>query len=264
MEILRFAFMQRALSIGLIIGALGAVLGVFVVLKRLSFMGAGISHAAFGGIALGYFLGWDPILTAVIFCISVGIGISMLIENNRIKEDTAVGIFFTSTMALGILLIGLKKEYNIDLFGYLFGNILAVSREDLVISLVVGAIVALFLYFFFKELILSILDPEMARVIGLPVSFLNYLLVSLIALFIVISTRIVGIILVSALLTIPAATSLRWSKNLKQALIISLIDSLGCTIGGLILSYYLDTAPGATIVILATLIFFITLFFNNK
>ena len=104
----------------------------------------------------------------------------------------------------------------------------------------------------------------MARVIGLPVSFLNYLLVSLIALFIVISTRIVGIILVSALLTIPAATALRWSKNLKKALIISLIDSLGCTIGGLILSYYLDTAPGATIVILATLIFFITLFFNNK
>ena len=122
--------MQRALSIGLIIGALGAVLGVFVVLKRLSFMGAGISHAAFGGIALGYFLGWNPILTAVIFCISVGIGISMLIENNRIKEDTAVGIFFTSTMALGILLIGLKKGYNIDLFGYLFGNILAVSGED--------------------------------------------------------------------------------------------------------------------------------------
>jgi len=256
--------MQRALSIGLIIGALGAVLGVFVVLKRLSFMGAGISHAAFGGIALGYFLGWNPILTAVIFCISVGIGISMLIENNRIKEDTAVGIFFTSTMALGILLIGLKKEYNIDLFGYLFGNILAVSGEDLVISLIIGAIVAFSLYFFFKELTLSILDPEMARVIGLPVSFLNYLLVSLIALFIVISTRIVGIILVSALLTIPAATALRWSKNLKKALIISIIDSLGCTIGGLILSYYLDTAPGATIVILATLIFFITLFFNNK
>lgn len=259
MEILQLVFMQRALSIGLIVGALGAALGVFVVLKRLSFMGAGISHAAFGGIALGYFLGWDPILTAVIFCVSVGIGISMLIENNRIKEDTAVGIFFTSTMALGILLIGLKKGYNIDLFGYLFGNILAVNREDLIVSLVIGIIITFSLYFFYKELVLSILDPEMARVIGLPVNFLNYLLVSLIALFIVISVRIVGIILVSALLTIPAATALRWSKNLKKALAISLVDSLGCTAGGLILSYYLDTAPGATIVILATIVFFVSL-----
>ena len=258
MEILRFTFMQRALFIGLIVGVLGATLGVFVVLKRLSFMGAGISHAAFGGIALGYFLGWDPILTAVVFCISVGIGISMLIENNRIKEDTAVGIFFTSTMALGILLIGLKEGYNIDLFGYLFGNILAVGREDLVISLAIGAIIAFSLYFFFKELILSILDPEMARVIGLPVSFLNHLLVALIALFIVISVRIVGIILVSALLTIPAATALQWSKNLRKVLVLSSIDSLGCVLGGLALSYYLDTSPGATIVILATLVFFTT------
>lgn len=115
-----------------------------------------------------------------------------------------------------------------------------------------------FLYFFFKELILSILDPEMARVIGLPVSFLNHLLVALIALFIVISVRIVGIILVSALLTIPAATALQWSKNLRKVLVLSSIDSLGCVLGGLALSYYLDTSPGATIVILATLVFFTT------
>jgi len=143
--------MQRALFAGILIGSLCAVVGIYVVLKGLSFMGAGISHAAFGGVALGYLLNIDPVLSSIFFCVASGLGIAFISKKIHIKEDTTIGIFFASTMAFGILLIGLMKGYNVDLFGYLFGNILAVSLNDLHLTLFVEGLVIFFVLFYYKS-----------------------------------------------------------------------------------------------------------------
>lgn len=137
-EILGYTFMQRALLASLLIGTVTAVIGVYVVLRGLSFIGAGIAHASFGGVALGFLLGVNPLFTAVAFCLLTAWGIAWTSRRAEVKEDTAIGVFFAATMALGILFIGLMHGYNVDLFGYLFGSVLAVTGEDLWLSLLLG------------------------------------------------------------------------------------------------------------------------------
>ena len=200
LELLSYTFMQRALIAGALIGALCAVIGVYVVLKGLSFIGAGIAHASFGGVALGFLLGVNPVLTAVVFCLLTAWGIGLVSRKGQIKEDTAVGIFFASTMALGILLIGLMRGYNVDLFGYLFGSILAVTPQDVWVTIGLGAAVLGVVGLLFKELLFITFDPEMAEVTGVPAGKLYFLLLSLIAVTVVVSIKVVGIILVSALI----------------------------------------------------------------
>jgi ABC-type Mn2+/Zn2+ transport system permease subunit len=254
-EILGYAFMQRALLAGAIIGVVCAVIGVYVVLKGLSFIGAGIAHASFGGVALGFLLGWNPVLTAVGFCMLTAWGIGLTARRTRIREDTAVGIFFASTMALGILLIGLMHGYTVDLFGYLFGSILAVSREDLWITAGFGISVLLLVGIFFKELMFVTFDAEMAMVTGLPAGRIYFLLISLVALTVVISMKVVGTVLVSALLVTPAAAAYQLTENFRRMMAWAVVLGLASTIGGLLLSYRLNTASGATIVLLSTSIF---------
>jgi ABC-type Mn2+/Zn2+ transport system permease subunit len=256
--------MQRALLAGVLIGSLCAVIGIYVVLKGMSFMGAGISHAAFGGVALGFLLKVDPVLSSVFFCVTSGLGIVYLSKKSHIKEDTTIGIFFASTMALGILIFGLLKGVNVDLFGYLFGNILAVTLNDLYLALLVEGAVFFFVLFYYKELLLLVLDQEMAEVSGIPVSMVYYLLVTLISLTIVISIKVVGIVLVSALLIIPSAAALQITNNFKKALVTAIIFGIASSIGGLILSYFLDTPSGATIVLFATGIFLVTSLLSSK
>ncbi|QPM68743.1 metal ABC transporter permease [Atribacter laminatus] len=256
--------MQRALLAGILIGSLCAVIGVYVVLKGMSFMGAGISHAAFGGVAIGFLLQIDPVLSSIIFCVASGLGIAYISKKSRIKEDTTIGIFFASTMALGILIFGLLKGVNVDLFGYLFGNILSVTLNDLYLALLVEGVVFFFVLYYYKELLLLVLDQEMAEVSGIPVSIIYYLLVSFISLTIVISIKVVGIVLVSALLIIPSAAALQITDNFKKALITAIVFGVASSGGGLILSYFLDTPSGATIVLVATIIFLVTSIFSSK
>ncbi len=257
MGFLGLSFMQRAIFAGCLVGILCALVGVFAVLKRLSFMGAGISHAAFGGVALGYVLNIDPILSALVFCILVSLGIVFLAERTRSKEDTLIGIFFASTMALGILLLGVFRIRNIDLFGYLFGNILAITPEDLKFSVLLGGAIAFFFLAFYKEFIVVILDPEGAKATGIPTEAFSYLLVVLVAGAIVVAIRLVGIVLASALLVIPAATALQKAKTLKRALLLAVVDGVAVSLGGLFLAYILDAPAGATIVLCATGVFFL-------
>ncbi|MHC9540496.1 MAG: metal ABC transporter permease [Vulcanimicrobiota bacterium] len=258
MDILQYTFMQRALIAGAIVGALCAIIGVYVVLRGMSFVGAGIAHASFGGVALGFLLGINPIITAVFFCIATALGIGAISRKGDIKEDTAVGIFFSATMALGILFIGLSKGYSIDLFGYLFGSILAVTQFDLIITTVVGIIVLLIIAALYKEFMFISFDAETAAIVGIPVVTLYYLLLAIIALTIVVSIKVVGIILVSALIIIPAATAFQIAEDFRLMMLLSTIFGVVSSIGGLFLSYALNTASGATIVLLATVIFFIT------
>jgi ABC-type Mn2+/Zn2+ transport system permease subunit len=258
MEILEYAFMQRALVAGAVIGALCAIVGVYVVLKSLSFIGAGIAHASFGGVALGFLVGVNPVLSAIAFCLATAWGIGLVARKGVVKEDTAIGIFFASTMALGILFIGLMHGYNVDLFGYLFGSILAVTREDLWIMLGVGAGIVLVVAVFFKELLFVSFDPEMAEVTGVPAGKIYFLLISLVALTVVISIKVVGIVLVSALIVTPAAAAYQLSEDFRRVMALAVLIGVTSAIGGLLLSYALDTASGATIVLLATLFFFLS------
>ena len=257
MELLSYHYMQRALFAGTLIGIVCAVIGTYVVLKGLSFIGAGIAHASFGGVALGFYLKLNPVLTAVIFCLATAWGIGLVSRKGRVKEDTAVGIFFASTMALGILLIGLMQGYNVDLFGYLFGSILAVSRDDVWIILGLSAAVLLLVLLFFKELLFVTFDAEMAAVTGVPAARIYFLLITLIALTVVLSIKVVGIVLVSALLVTPAAAAYQLTENFRRMMLLSILIGVSSTVGGLLLSDRLNTASGATIVLLSTLIFFV-------
>jgi ABC-type Mn2+/Zn2+ transport system permease subunit len=256
-EPFQFAFMQRALLAGALVGLLCAVIGTYVVHKGLSFMGAGIAHASFGGVALGVWLDIQPLLGAMAFCLAVAWSIAWLSLNTQVREDTAIGIFFASTMALGILVIGLIQGYRQDLFGYLFGSILAVSPADLWIILSCAALVLALLWLFGKELLFVIFDPEGAAVSGLSARGLYYLLITLVTVTVVVSIKIVGIVLVSALLITPAAAASQLSERFGRILFYAVLIGIGSTLGGLLLSYWWDTASGATIVMVVTVIFLV-------
>lgn len=264
MELLGYAFMQRALLAGAVIGATCALIGVYVVLKGLAFIGAGIAHASFGGVALGFLLGLNPLLTAIGFCLVTAWGIGLVARRARVKEDTAVGIFFAATMALGILLIGVMRGYNVDLFGYLFGSLLAVSELDLWITVGLGASVVAVVGLFFKELLFVTFDAETAEVTGVPARRIYFLLLSLIALTVVLSIKVVGVVLVSALIVTPAAAAYQLTEDFRRLVALAVLFGVGSAVGGLLLSYPLNTASGATIVLLATLAFFAAAWFSPR
>ena len=258
-ELLSYGFVQRALIAGILVGLLCGVLGFFVVLKRLSFIGVGISHSAFGGIAIGVIAGVEPLLAAAVFSTLVAWAIGWLSRKGRLHEDTAIGILFSSAMALGVALISLSSTYQVDLFGYLFGNILAVSEGDLwllggIAVVVLGAVGLLF-----KELLFLAFDEEVARANGLPVTPLYFVLLSCLALAVVAAIRVVGIVLVEALLVIPAAIGYQVARGYRAMLCLSVATAVLSTIIGLFVSYFLNIAAGATIVLVLTVLFIVSL-----
>jgi len=254
-EVLGYAFVQRALIAGILVGLLCGVLGFFVVLKRLSFIGVGISHSAFGGIAIGVLAGVEPLLAAAVFSTAVAWAIGWLSRKGRLHEDTAIGILFSSAMALGVALISLSSTYQVDLFGYLFGNILAVSASDLwllgSIAMVVLGVVGLL----FKELLFLAFDEEVARANGLPVTALYFVLLGCLALAVVAAIRVVGIVLVEALLVIPAAIGYQLAHGYRAMLCLSVAAAVLSAVVGLFVSYFLNVAAGATIVLVLTVLF---------
>lgn len=260
-EAFQLGFMQRALVAGILIAGLCALFSVFVVLKRLSFIGVGISHSAFGGVALGFLLGIDPTLTAILFSGTIALLIGFLTRQGRLHEDTAIGIFFALTMALGILFIGLSRRYNVDLFGYLFGNILAITRGDLVLILVLAPVIFGLVLSLFKELLFLSFDEEVAQVSGVAVSPIYYFFLLAMAMTIVIAIKLIGIVLVSALLVLPAATARQLTANYRGLVLYSVAIGVISTVAGLFLSYQLNLASGATIVLFAGALFFTSLFY---
>lgn len=254
-ELLSYGFMQRALLAGALAGLLCGVLGFFVVLKRLSFIGVGISHSAFGGIAIGVVLGVEPLVAAAIFATLVAWGIGWLSRAGRLHEDTSIGILFSSAMALGVALISLSRRYQVDLFGYLFGNILSVSTGDLWLLVAISLCVLAGVGLLFKELLFIAFDEEVARASGLPVTVLSFLLLTCLALAVVAAIRVVGIILVEALLVIPAAIGYQLAKGYRTMLLLSVVSAVLSAIAGLFASYFVNVAAGATIVLVLTVVF---------
>jgi ABC-type Mn2+/Zn2+ transport system permease subunit len=262
-EILALGFMQRAFVAGLILGTALATVSFFIVLRRFSFIGVGVSHSAFGGVALGALLGLSPIAVAIPFAVGVANAIAWVSRRGRIGTDTAIGVLFSLAMALGIIFIGLSNTYNTDLFGYLFGSILAVAPGDLWLTGLLGALVLAVTFLFFKEFLFTAFDPEVARASGVPVATLDHLLLTMLALAVVIGIKVIGIVLVSALLVIPGATALQVTRRYPAAVVVSILTGVLSTSGGLVLSYYADLASGATIVVVAAFLFFLALLFGR-
>jgi ABC-type Mn2+/Zn2+ transport system permease subunit len=258
-EFLSYDFGQRALLAGLIVGLGCAVLAFFVVLRRMAFVGVGISHAALGGVALGVLLGINPVLAALLFSVAVAWLIGAIAGRGRLSEETAIGIFFPTAMAFGVALMAGTPDYRQDLLGYLFGNILLVRDVDLLlVALLVGATLILVL-FFFKELLFISVDEETARASGLPATRLRYLLLTLLAVTIVSAIKVVGIVLVSAFLVIPAATAQLVAPSMRAMMALSVGFALVSVIGGLWIAWILDLPSGAAIVLLAAAIFFVAM-----
>ena len=263
-EILSSSFMQKALFVGIIVSFVSGLVSVFVVLRKMSFIGAGISHAAFGGVAIGFFTGLNPVITAIFYCIAVALGIEVVSRKGKISEDASIGIFFASSMALGIVLISLSKEYTVDLFGYLFGNILAITHGEVLLSLFTAVVVIVGMLLFLKEIFLITYSEEIARVSGISVKAINIFFLVVLSVSIVISMKIVGIILISALLVIPGATAQLFARNLYSMIFISCGIAMLSTILGLFLSYELDIAPGGSIVLTAAALFFAALVLKKR
>lgn len=263
-ELLSYGFMQRALLASVIMGTVCSVIGVFVVLKGLSFIGAGTAHAAFAGVVLGYLLGVHPMILAISFGLATVWITGYLEEKGKMKLDVSIGILFTSTMALAILFIGLMKSYNAEIYGYLFGSILSVTRADLWIIALLGLGVLATVFLFYKEFHFIVFDREMAEAAGIPARILYYVLISLIALTVVVSLKPVGAILVFAMILIPAATAYQWTYSMKAMMGVSIVFGVLTSAGGVFLSFYLDLPSGAIIVLLATALFFLAVAFSPK
>lgn len=226
-------------------------------------MSDGISHAAFGGIGLGYFLGLNPIYSAIAFSIAVAVGVGATSKKLGAREDTVIGVIWAVGMAVGIVFIRLTPGYVPDLFSYLFGNILTVPRSDLIVMLVLDLILVLTVGFLFKELLAISFDREFAQTLRLPVNLIYYILLTLVAFTVVMLIRVVGVILVMALLTIPAAVSEIFTKRLLHMMFGAAALSLLFTLLGLWLSYVTNLPSGATIVILAAAVFFVTMLYGR-
>jgi len=253
-EPLSHAFMVNALVAGIIVGGLCALVGVFVVQRGLAFIGDGLAHAAFGGIALGLLLEVaidDATLVALPFTVLVALGIAYVLRRGKMRGDVAVGVFFSVSLALGVLFLGLRPPDAppVNIESVLFGSILAIGRGDLYVIGGVAAVSALVLALTWSRLAYLTFDPELAALSGVPVAALEYMLLALVAVVIVVSVETVGIALVSSFIVIPAATANMLGKTLGRVALIALgLGVLGAALG-LLLSYHLDVASGATIIL---------------
>jgi zinc transport system permease protein len=241
--------MQKALIAGLAIAFICGLLGPFLVLRRLSLLGDGLAHLAFGGVALGLLIGWYPLLIALLFVAVGSLIVQRLIKKN-VYGDAAIALILSFGVGLGIIIVGAVRGFNIDLFSYLIGSILAVSTADLVIIFSLLLCTSLFVLFFYKDMVFVTLNQELAWLRKKKMTIVNTLFTLLIAMAVVVSVRAVGILLVSALLVIPTLVALQISSSFKQTMLFSTVASLLGVEAGIILSYYFNLPPSGMIVML--------------
>jgi len=262
-EVFSIEFMQRALIAGVLVGFLSGYYGVFIVQRGLGFLGSGLAHAAFGGVALGVLLNQAPLWTAVPFTILVAIGITWVKDKTNLGGDTTIGIFFSVSMALGVIFIFLKRQYSTDAFNYLFGSILSVTNTDIIVPAVL-IIITLLLFPFWKRWAYSSFDRELAQADRIPVGLDDYLLSILISVTVVVSIKVVGIVLIAAFLVIPPASARLISRSFSRMTLLSIITGTITALIGLWISYYLDVPSGATIILLQAFVFFFVMIISRK
>lgn len=255
--IFAYAFMQRALIAGLAVAVTCAILGVFLVLRKDAMIGHGLAHVTFGGVALGLFLQVTPILAAMAVSILAALGILKLKEKAGLYEDTALGIFSSVGMAVGIILVSLAGSFNVNLLSFLFGNILAIEPFEVWVSLGLTVAVLLTVSLFYHELFYLTFDPESAATAGIKVKRLEAVLAVLSAITVVLGMKVVGILLVAALMVIPSAAGLMLAGNFRQAMLISAVVAILSVFLGLLSAFYWDLPASGSIVILSFLFFLI-------
>jgi len=252
---LAYGFMQRGLVAALVVGVVCAVMGAFVVLKGLAFIGDAVSHAAFPGLVIAYLVGIPLYIGATIAAVATALAIGVVARRGNLRFDTAVGVIFAGTFALGILLFSTIKGYVADLFSYLLGNVLSITAADLVQVVILGSIVFVTVLVLRKELLYATFDPAGAAASGLPVARLEFLLLALLGVTIVVSIQAVGIILVVAMLVTPAASAQLLVVRFGQLISVAVAIAVVSTVLGLYVSFYLSVASGAAIVLIETVIF---------
>jgi ABC-type Mn2+/Zn2+ transport system permease subunit len=253
----QFEFMQRAFIEALAVGILCSVMGTYVVLRKLSFIGDGIAHASFAGIVIAYLRGLDYYLGAAIVAVVTALGIGYVHRKGRISLDTTIGVLFTGAFALGVFLMSQQKNYAVDLQSFLFGDILGVGIGDLVLILGLGIAVALAVIVLFRGLLYTTFDPVVADASGMRAGAIEYALLVMLALTIIVALQAVGIVLVAALLVTPAAAAYQLTSRFAPMMMLSALLGVASTVGGLYLSYFLRSSSGATIVLVATALFFL-------
>ncbi len=252
---LQYSFIQRAFVAGVLVAVICSALGLFLVLRKMSLIGDGLSHVSFGAIALGLFFGIYPFYVAIPLVILASILILKISEKAQVYGDAAIGVVSAIGISGGVILAGLSHGFNVDLFSYLFGNILAISNTEVILSALLSIIVMAAIYFFYWDLFSATFDEEYAKTTGIKATFINNLLTVLTAVTVVLSIRMVGVMLVSALLILPAVTALQLSRGFKTAMMIGAAASLLSVILGISFSFFLDLPTGATIVMINVVFF---------
>lgn len=250
-----FGYIQRALISGISIAIMCSLIGLFLVLRRQSLFGDAISHMAFGGIAIGTYLNIYPFWTAIIFSASSALVINKIRYYTKLNSDSMVAVLLSFGLGIGVTLISISDGFSVDLFSFLFGSILLVSYEDVLMTVGMAIIVTSIIGLFFKKLIYVTFDEDQAKISGLHVEQLDYLFIVLVAVTVIVSMKLVGILLISSLIVIPNIASLMLNQGFKRTLFISIIISACSVFFGIILSYYFNTAPSGMIVLLSVGIF---------
>lgn len=258
LEALQFDFMRNALLAGVLVSISCGIIGTLVVVNRIVFISGGIAHAAYGGIGISYFFKFSPVLGAILFSIFSAMGMGMLQRRLRERADTLIGVMWAMGMAIGIIFIDLTPGYKADLMSYLFGSILAVPRGDLWGMVFIDGLILGFVILFYKELLAISFDETFATIRNLPVELIYLLLMAAIALTVGMMMKVVGLIMVIALLTIPAAISGQLVKDMRAMMAIASLLGMVFTTTGLWLSYSLNLTSGATIILVAGMAYFLS------
>ncbi|MEH7074064.1 metal ABC transporter permease [Neobacillus drentensis] len=269
--IFHYEFLQNAFLTGIMIGIIAPLLGVFVVVRRLSLIADALSHVTLAGIAASLLLerhlaamaGVNPLYLGMVFSVGGSLFIEKLRGVYKHYQELAIPIILSSGIGLGVIFISLANGFNTDLFSYLFGSVSAVSRTDLWVVFTIGILVILVIILLYKELFLLSFDEEHAKASGIAAKSIHFIFIVMVALVIAASMRIVGILLVSSLMTLPVAASIRVAKGFKQTIFLSVLFGEVSVLGGLFTAYYLNLAPGGTIVMIAVLILIISIFYKK-
>jgi len=258
-SMLELEFMRLALGAGVVVGVLAPAVGFFLVQRGQSLIGDGIGHVAFAGVAAGILLDVSPVLTALAAAVLGGVAIELLRTHGGAAGDQALAIVFYTGLALGVVLVSAAGALNVDLFQYLFGSILTVTRTDLVLIATLGAVGLATIGLLYRALAAVVVDEEGARVAGVPIGALNVVLGALAAVTVALSMRVVGILLVAALMVLPASAAGRIAWSMRSTLVLSMAIGLGSALAGLTIAYYADLPPGGTIVLVAAAVFCVAL-----
>lgn len=259
-----YDFIIRGTTAGIIIALIAPIIGIFLVLRRYSMIADTLSHVSLSGVALGLLLRINPLLTAIFTTVISSIAIERLRSSKKIYGESALALFLSGSLALAVVLLSLSRNFNASLFSFLFGSIATVSATDIVTVLITGLLVILAVSLLFKELVYISFDEESAQVSGIKTNLLNTIFIGLTALTISISIPVVGVLLISALLTIPVISAMQFGKPLIPTMIIAQVISVSSVILGILASFYLNLAPGGIIVLTSIFFFFVTQVITSK